>query len=63
MLQAPMLDGLSFNPFSFQQDGLASSEVDIGRGEVPQALVVSVVDVRDDEGLDLALKGAIAESW
>ena len=29
--QASGLDGLSFDPFSFQQDGVASAEVDIGR--------------------------------
>jgi hypothetical protein len=27
--QASGLDGLSFDPFSFQEDGLASSEVDV----------------------------------
>ena len=41
MLQAPVFDGLSFDPFSFQQDGLATSEVDIGRREIVQALVVA----------------------
>jgi hypothetical protein len=28
VLQAPVLDGLSFDPFSFQQDGLAPLEID-----------------------------------
>ena len=40
MLQTPVLDGLSFDPFPFQQDGLAAPEVDIGGREVIQALVV-----------------------
>jgi hypothetical protein len=35
------LDGLSFDPFSFKQDGLAASEVDVGRGEISDALMVS----------------------
>jgi hypothetical protein len=34
MLQASLLDGLSFDPFSFQQDGFATSEVDVGGREV-----------------------------
>ena len=45
MLQAPVLDGLSFDPFPFQQDGLAAPEVDIGGREVIQALVVAPVVV------------------
>ena len=52
MLQAPMLDGLSFDPFSFQQDGLAPPEVDVGRGQIVQALMIAVVVVVGDEGLD-----------
>jgi hypothetical protein len=30
--QASALDGLSFDPFSFQQDGVATAEVYVGRG-------------------------------
>ena len=41
MLQPPVLDGLSFDPFPFQQDDLAAPEVDIGGREVIQALVVA----------------------
>ena len=32
MLQASGSDGVAFDPFSFQQDGLTTSEVDVGRG-------------------------------
>ena len=41
VLQASVLDGLSFDPFSFKQDGLAASEVDVGRAlsEQRQAVV------------------------
>ncbi len=47
-----------FDLFSFQQDGLAAPEVDIGRREVAQALVVAVIIVVADEGLDLCLQVA-----
>ena len=56
MLQALVLDGLSFDPFPFQQDGLAAPEVDIGGREVIQALVVAPVVVVLDEGADLGLE-------
>ena len=45
MLQTPVLDGLSFDPFPFQQDGVAAPEVDSGGREVIQALVVAPVVV------------------
>src|SRR5437764_12859977 len=50
--QASVLDGLSFDPFSFKQDGLASAEVDIGRGEVGDTLVISQVTVVSHELAD-----------
>jgi hypothetical protein len=31
MLQAAVLDGILFDPFSFQQDGLSAPEVDVYR--------------------------------
>ena len=55
MKQASGLDGLSFDPFSFKQDGLAASEVDVGRSEVGDALVVSQMIVVGDEVADLRL--------
>ena len=54
--QASVLDGLSFDPFSFQQNGLAAPEVDVGRGEVGDGLVVSQVVVVGDEGGDLGFE-------
>src|SRR6188472_230784 len=54
--QASALDGLSFDPFSFKQDCLASAEVDIGRGEIGDALVVSQVIVVSDEVADLGFE-------
>jgi hypothetical protein len=43
VVQAALLDGLSFDPFSFQQDGLPAPEIDIGGREVVQALVITLV--------------------
>ena len=51
-----MLDGFSFDPFSFQQDGLAAPEVDVGRRQIVDALVVAQVIVVSDEGCDLSLE-------
>jgi hypothetical protein len=40
-----MLDCFSFDPFSFQQDGLTAAEVDVGRRQIVDALVVAQVIV------------------
>ena len=53
MLQSAQFDGVSFDPFSVQQDGLASPEVDVGRGQVADAFVISAVIVMFDECRDL----------
>jgi hypothetical protein len=44
---------LAFDPFSLPQDGLAASEVDVGRGQIVDALVVAAVVVVGHEGFDL----------
>jgi hypothetical protein len=56
MIQAAGFDGVAFDPFSFKQDGLATPEVDFGRRQVGDALVVSKVVVVSDEGADLVLE-------
>ncbi len=38
------------------QDGVAASEVDVGGGQIADALVVAPVVVVGDEGLDLGLE-------
>jgi len=44
--EAPtVLDCFAFCPFSFQQDGLTPPEVDVGRGEIIDALVIAPVIV------------------
>ena len=58
MLQAPVLDGLSFDPFSFQQDGLSPAEVGVGGCDVFQALVITPMIVVLDEGLELSFEVA-----
>ena len=58
MQQAPVLDGLSFDPFPLHEDCLAASEVDVGRRQVTDALVVAQVIVVGDEGIDLGLEVA-----
>jgi len=52
MQQAAVLDGLSLDPFPLHEDCLAASEVDVGRRQVADALVVTKVIVMGDEGVD-----------
>lgn len=56
VLQAPALNGLSFDPFSFWRDGLAPPETEIGGREAAQALVMGAVIVVLEESPDLSLK-------
>jgi hypothetical protein len=59
VVQASVLDGVSFDPFSFQEDGLAASEVDVCRRQVGDALVVSqMVVVGDGDLLDRRVPAA-----
>jgi hypothetical protein len=51
-MQASVLD--AFDPFSFQQDGLTASEVDVGRRQIVDALVVAQVIVVGDEGFGMS---------
>ena len=56
VMQASGFDSLSFDPFSLFQDGLTPSEVDIGRGQIIDALVIAVVVVVIHEGFNVDLK-------
>ena len=56
MLQTTLGNGLSFDPFSFGQNGWPASEIDVGRGEIIDALVIARVIVVVDKGGDLGLK-------
>jgi hypothetical protein len=56
MLQATIGDGLAFDPFTFEEDGLGSSEVDVGRHEIAQALVIAGMVVMSHESRDLTFE-------
>jgi hypothetical protein len=43
--QAAVCDCLSFDPFPFDQNGLAPPEVDVGWRQIAQALVIAQVIV------------------
>src|SRR3982075_1177304 len=58
VLQAAISNGLSLDPFSFSQNGWAASEVNVGRGEIVDALVVAAVVVVVDKGRDLGFEVA-----
>jgi len=55
VLQAPIFDGLSLDPFTLLDDGSRPAEVGIGGRHVGQALVIALVVVVLDERLDLGL--------
>ena len=56
MVKTSILNGLSFDPFSFKQDGLASSKVDIGGSEIGVALMISQMIIVSDEVADLGFE-------
>jgi hypothetical protein len=53
VLHSSVFDGLSFDPFALKQDGLAAPEVDVGRRQVLQALMVAVMIIVIDEAVDV----------
>ena len=53
VVRSSQFDGLSFDPFALKQDGLTASEVDVGRRQVPQALMVASMIVVIDEAIDV----------
>lgn len=56
VLQAAMLDGLSLDPFTLCDNGRGPAEASVGERHVVEALVVTLVVVVLDEGLDLGLE-------
>ena len=56
VLKASGLDGVAFDPFSFQQDGLTPPEVDISRRQIADALVAPQMVVVGDEITDFLLE-------
>ena len=55
-MQVPGFECLLFDPFSLFQNGLAAPEVDIGRRDIVQALIIAPIVVVIDEGFDLSFK-------
>ena len=53
IVQSTFRDGLSFDPVSLCQNRLPAPEVNVGWGQVFQALMVSLMIVVIDEGADL----------
>ena len=60
MLQSLLFDCVAFNPFSLQEDGLVSAEIDVGRGQVLEVFVVTRVIVVLDEASDLMAIGMVS---
>ena len=58
VLQAPILDGSPLDPFALFDDGWCPAEVGVGGRHIAQTLVVALVIVMLDEGLDLGLEPA-----
>jgi hypothetical protein len=58
VVQATLSDRVAFDPFAFEQDGLAASEIDVGRSESLEALLVSAMIVVLDEGRDRASRSS-----
>ena len=58
MHQAAVLDGFALDALTLQQDDLPPAEIDISRGQIVQALVVSAMVIVLDKGFDLGLKRA-----
>ena len=56
MLQASGFDGVAFDPFSFQQDGLAATGVDVGWDQVTFAFVMPEMIVLGDEVTNFLLE-------
>ena len=56
VLQAPMFDCLSFDPFSAFDDGFGPAEVCVCRRHVAEALVVTLVVIMLDERFDLGFE-------
>ena len=56
MLQAAILDCLFLDLFPFSENVFVTSEVDVCRSDVVQAIVISVVVIVIDEGTDLLLQ-------
>ena len=55
-MQAPRFECLSFDPFALFENGFVTTEVDVGRCDVVDALMVALMIVVIDEGFDLGFQ-------
>jgi len=62
VLQAALINGVSFDPFPFPDDCFITSEVNIGRRYVVEALMVSLVVVVFDEGPYFVVPSRLADN-
>jgi len=58
MLQASVCDSCTLHAFSLGQDCLGPAEVDVGRGQIVDALMIADVVVAFDEGVNLPFEFA-----
>ena len=58
MLQAPIFDGLSFDPFALLDDGLCPAKVGISGRDGVQVLMSVLIVVMLDERFDLSFEVA-----
>jgi hypothetical protein len=58
MLQASVCDGCSLDAFALGEDCLGLAEVDVGRSQIVDALMIADVVVVFDEGVNLPFKVA-----
>ena len=56
MMQASCFDGLVFDPFTFEEEGLAASKIKLGWGEIGDAFMAAQMIVVADEVSDLLFK-------
>ncbi len=56
MLQAADLDCRSLDPFSFHQNGLTASELDVDRREIVEAHVAALMVIVNYKHLDLRIQ-------
>lgn len=56
VVQAALLECLSFEPFPSLKDGFVTPEVDVGGDDVVDAHVIPLMIVKIDEGCDLRFK-------
>jgi hypothetical protein len=63
MLQSSFPDGVAFDQFSSQENGLAAPEVDVSEGDIFQDRVVAAMIVVLDEAINVASRSPDRSSF